>query len=169
MKVYAIILAVLVVGVLVAGCRKSEVAQSPTPASSSATPPANPRSTPLPQIAKDKLVTTKSGLQYEDIVVGNGASVKKGDVAVMEYTGWLKDGTVFDTSVGKQPFTFRLGMREVIKAWDEGVASMKVGGKRILIAPPALAYGEDGTPGGPIPSNATLTFQVELKNTVSAE
>lgn len=125
---------------------------------------------PMPEIQKDKIVTTKSGLKYVDVVIGTGDSIKKGDLAVVHYTGWLKDGKVFDSSKTKNdPFSFALGMGQVIKAWDEGVATMKVGGKRILLAPSSLAYGEDGTPGGPIPPNAELIFEVELLDVVTGE
>jgi peptidylprolyl isomerase len=112
------------------------------------------------------LVTTASGLQIKDIKVGNGASPKSGQTCVMHYTGWLyvggKKDKKFDSSVDRgQPFEFPIGQRRVISGWDEGVASMKVGGKRELIIPPALGYGERGA-GGVIPPNATLIFEVEL-------
>ena len=110
--------------------------------------------------------TTPSGLQYEDAVLGTGASPKAGQTCVMHYTGWLyKDGAKgqkFDSSVDRgQPFEFKIGQGQVIGGWDEGVASMKVGGKRTLIIPPALGYGARGA-GGAIPPNATLMFDVEL-------
>ncbi len=108
------------------------------------------------------VVTTSSGLQYQDIVVGTGASPQKGQTAVVHYTGWLADGRKFDSSKDRgQPFSFPVGMGRVIKGWDEGVATMKVGGKRKLIIPPSLGYGAQGA-GGVIPPNATLTFEVEL-------
>ena len=111
-------------------------------------------------------VTTSSGLQIVDTQAGTGASPKQGQTAVVHYTGYLFDkgakGKKFDSSVDRgQPFEFPVGAGRVIKGWDEGVASMKVGGKRTLIIPPALGYGERGA-GGVIPPNATLIFDVEL-------
>ena len=110
--------------------------------------------------------TTASGLRITDTTVGTGASPAKGQTCVMHYTGWLyNDGTKgkkFDSSVDRgQPFEFKLGVGQVIGGWDEGVGSMKVGGKRTLIIPPALGYGARGA-GGVIPPNATLMFDVEL-------
>ena len=106
-------------------------------------------------------ITTPSGLKYQDVIVGKGAQPKSGDVVVVNYTGRFTNGKVFDTSVGKAPFKFHLGLGEVIKGWDEGVGSMHVGGKRKLLIPPDLAYGAGGYP-GVIPPNSTLTFDVEL-------
>ena len=112
------------------------------------------------------MTTTSSGLQYEDTVVGTGATPQTGQTCVMHYTGWLyqdgKKGSKFDSSVDRnEPFEFPIGQHRVIAGWDEGVASMKVGGKRTLIIPPALGYGARGA-GGVIPPNATLIFDVEL-------
>ena len=106
-------------------------------------------------------VTTPSGLKYIDMVVGTGATPKVGDTVLVDYTGRFTNGKIFDTSVGKRPFQFVLGKGQVIKGWDEGVGSMKVGGKRKLIIPPNLAYGAQGYP-GVIPPNSTLTFVVQL-------
>ncbi len=106
--------------------------------------------------------TTPSGLQYEDTVVGDGSSPRPGQSVQVHYTGWLEDGTKFDSSVDRgQPFVFPLGQGRVIKGWDEGVAGMKEGGKRRLTIPPDLGYGARGA-GGVIPPNATLIFDVEL-------
>ena len=108
-------------------------------------------------------VKTQSGLQYWDITVGAGAVAKEGDRVRVHYTGWLTTGKKFDSSVDAgRPFTFALGNGEVIRGWDEGVAGMKVGGKRQLHIPPELGYGEAGTPDGTIPANATLIFDVQL-------
>jgi len=107
-------------------------------------------------------VTTESGLKYSDFVVGEGASPETGQRVTVHYTGWLEDGTKFDSSLDRgEPFTFQIGMGQVIAGWDEGVATMKVGGKRQLVIPPDLGYGEQGA-GSVIPANATLIFEVEL-------
>ncbi|MDX1412376.1 MAG: FKBP-type peptidyl-prolyl cis-trans isomerase [Nitrospirales bacterium] len=111
-----------------------------------------------------QMVSTPSGLQYIDLVLGKGRVAKAGDLALVHYTGWLKDGTKFDSSKDRnQPFEFPLGAGRVIKGWDEGVVGMKIGGKRKLIIPPQLGYGARGA-GHVIPPNATLTFEVELLN-----
>jgi len=113
-----------------------------------------------------KAVTTASGLQVIDTTPGTGASPKTGEICVMHYTGWLyvngQKGAKFDSSVDRgKPFEFPIGVGRVIKGWDEGVSTMKVGGKRTLIIPPGLGYGAAGA-GGVIPPNATLIFEVEL-------
>ena len=106
--------------------------------------------------------TTPNGLTYKDVTEGTGAEAKKGDQVSVHYTGWLMDGTKFDSSKDRgDPFEFPLGAGHVIKGWDEGVAGMKIGGKRTLIIPAALGYGARGA-GGVIPPNATLKFDVEL-------
>jgi peptidylprolyl isomerase len=115
-----------------------------------------------------KAMTTASGLQIIDSKVGTGATPKPGQICVVHYTGWLyqdgQKGKKFDSSVDRnEPLEFPVGQRRVIAGWDEGVASMKVGGKRTLIIPPELGYGARGA-GGVIPPNATLIFDVELLN-----
>jgi peptidylprolyl isomerase len=112
------------------------------------------------------MTSTPSGLQFEDTNPGTGASPTTGQRCVMHYTGWLwvngAKGAKFDSSVDRgDPFEFTIGRGEVIKGWDEGVASMKTGGKRTLLIPPALGYGARGA-GGVIPPNATLVFEVDL-------
>jgi peptidylprolyl isomerase len=127
----------------------------------------------LPALAEEekkgesKMQRSPSGLQSEDVRVGTGAQPKTGQTCVMHYTGWLWEngakGKKFDSSVDRgQPFEFMLGRGMVIKGWDEGVATMKVGGKRNLLIPPQLGYGARGAGNGLIPPNATLFFEVEL-------
>jgi peptidylprolyl isomerase len=126
----------------------------------SASAPRTPPSSP-PAYDTAKLVTTESGLRYVDIQPGLGEHPKMHDLVHAEYTGWLDDGRIFDSSFnGAAPFTFALGRGMVIKAWDEAVATMRPGGKRLIIAPPELAYGAAGQ--GEIPAGATLTFLIEL-------
>jgi FKBP-type peptidyl-prolyl cis-trans isomerase len=109
-----------------------------------------------------QLTKTASGLGYVDLVVGTGAQPKTGDSVRVHYTGWLEDGKKFDSSHDRrEPLVFPVGKGHVIKGWDEGVGGMKVGGKRKLVIPADLAYGERGA-GGVIPPGATLIFEVEL-------
>ncbi len=118
----------------------------------------------VPAFAADakKTVTTPSGLKYVDVVVGKGAAPAPGKMVKVHYTGTLENGKKFDSSVDrKEPFSFTIGVGQVIQGWDEGVMTMKVGGKRKLIIPSKLGYGARGA-GGDIPPNATLLFDVEL-------
>lgn len=142
-------------------CGGEHKADNATPAA--ATPAPGAALTFAPQLGVDlqSMTKTPSGLAYKDTKVGTGPEAKAGQTATVHYTGWLPDGTKFDSSRdGGQPFNFSLGAGQVIKGWDEGVAGMKVGGRRLLVLPPDLAYGAGGS--GPIPPNATLVFDVEL-------
>ncbi|HAA95155.1 MAG TPA: peptidylprolyl isomerase [Dehalococcoidia bacterium] len=114
------------------------------------------------EVTMPEQITTSSGLQYTDIAIGDGDTVASGMTVVVHYTGWLLDGSKFDSSVDRgTPFEFPLGAGRVIRGWEEGVAGMNIGGKRELIIPPDLGYGASGA-GGVIPPNATLKFEVEL-------
>ena len=110
----------------------------------------------------EETITTESGLQYQEIEVGQGEVAKSGDIVNVHYTGTLEDGTKFDSSLDRgEPFEFPLGAGMVIAGWDEGVAGMAIGGKRKLTIPPELGYGERGA-GGVIPGGAIIIFEVEL-------
>jgi len=143
---------------------KSENAPEALGESANAAPQATKELAELPPLAatpKGEVKTTKSGLQYETLVPGDGKEAKSGDAVSVHYTGTLENGEKFDSSRDSgQPFTFTLGRKQVIQGWDEGVAGMKVGERRKLIIPPDLAYGDSGQ--GKIPPKSTLTFDVEL-------
>ena len=135
---------------------KADVVKKDTTKAITATGKAN-----VVKMEKQDTVTTASGLKYIDIKVGNGAVPKTGQMVDVHYTGWFTDGKKFDSSKDRgAPISFPLGKGSVIKGWDEGLSTMKVGGVRKLIIPPAIAYGAAGRPG--IPPNATLVFEVEL-------
>ena len=124
-------------------------------------PAAKPPVAP-PPIPASGLQKTASGLQFADLAPGEGVAAVAGDTVIVDYSGWLPDGTRFDSSIERpEPFQFRLGAGRVIKGWDEGVAGMKPGGRRMLVIPPELAYGSKGA-GGVIPPGATLVFDVVL-------
>jgi FKBP-type peptidyl-prolyl cis-trans isomerase len=113
-------------------------------------------------VAEEGMTTTPSGLQYRDDKVGDGQEAKAGDLVAVHYTGTLADGKKFDSSRDRgQPFQFGLGAGQVIRGWDEGVAGMKIGGRRTLVIPPELGYGSRAM-GNVIPANSTLVFDVEL-------
>ncbi|HET6232488.1 MAG TPA: FKBP-type peptidyl-prolyl cis-trans isomerase [Longimicrobiaceae bacterium] len=114
-----------------------------------------------PPVLVGDTVFLANGLKYIDAQVGAGAVVQTGQLAQVHYTGWLLNGTFFDTSLNGSPLTFRVGAAQVIAGWDQGIPGMRVGGRRRLIIPPALGYGSAGN--GPIPPNSTLIFDVELR------
>jgi FKBP-type peptidyl-prolyl cis-trans isomerase len=144
---------------LAAGCEGPENPQKKQ------IPPENFPSTGAPASApkkEGKMITTASGLKYQDQEEGSGAEAKSGDRVEVHYSGYLTDGTRFDSSLTRgQPFGLTLGMGKVIKGWDEGIVGMKVGGRRRLIIPPNLGYGEKGFP-PVIPPKAELTFDVQM-------
>lgn len=164
----AIIMFTLVLVVAQITSAPSQVSASPitqtaaTQAVVAATTVASEAAKLQPIASDDDYITTDSGLKYKDIEVGTGDMPTVRQLVSVHYTGMLQNGKVFDSSLKRgEPFTFPIGAGRVIKGWDEGVATMKVGGKRQLVIPSALAYGDRGVP-GVIPPNATLTFDVEL-------
>lgn len=170
---YVIVLAVVIVGAWLF-MRKGTGPTSLYDVSVSASPTVtvgespSPTSSVMPTIKPStKMITTASGLQYQDEVIGTGAVAKAGQTVAVNYTGSLVNGKVFDSNVDPafghvQAFEFKLGTGQVIKGWDEGVAGMKVGGKRKLVIPAALAYGNQEVGEGAIPTNSILLFDVEL-------
>jgi peptidylprolyl isomerase len=152
---------ILTTAACLAACSKpaTEQATATTPAATTTTAapaPAGGDTFAMPA----NLQTTPSGLKYSIDQPGTGAQPKSGQTVSVHYTGWLTDGTKFDSSRGGSPLEFAVGQGQVIKGWDEGVGAMKVGEKRTLVIPPDLGYGAGGS--GPIPPNATLVFKVEL-------
>ncbi len=146
-----IVIMLLVAAVVIPACSQKEVK-----------PAAGAKGAPVTA----NMVTTPTGLSYADLVVGNGPAPVPGKAVKVHYTGWLENGTKFDSSVDRgEPFVFTLGAGQVIPGWDEGVMTMKVGGKRKLVIPPQLGYGAAGA-GGAVPPNATLIFEVELLDVV---
>ena len=117
----------------------------------------------MPADDDPSVITTASGLRFQDLEMGGGEPATEGDTVIVHYTGWLTDGTKFDSSVDRdQPFSFTIGEGKVIQGWEEGVAGMRIGGIRKLIIPPELAYGDRVIGNGLIPANSTLIFEVEL-------
>jgi FKBP-type peptidyl-prolyl cis-trans isomerase FkpA len=163
-----IAVAVLAIAILIFRDYSNRLAASATPtaeSTSSTTPGASSGSYPIGTLDTTKptssanAVTTSSGLIYEDLQVGDGATAAVGNTATVNYIGWLDDGTSFDSNLNSA-FSFTLGSGQVIPGWDEGVQGMKVNGTRLLVIPPALGYGANAN--GPIPANSTLTFEVQL-------
>jgi FKBP-type peptidyl-prolyl cis-trans isomerase len=154
-----VILAAAIVGLLFLACGEDEAEQS----APDITPVATEAETEGgPPAVSGETTTTESGLQIVDVEVGTGAGVQTGQTAVVHYTGWLADGTKFDSSLDRgQPFTFPVGAGRVIRGWDEGLVGMKAGGERRLVIPSDLAYGPAGRP-PVIPTNAELIFDIEL-------
>jgi FKBP-type peptidyl-prolyl cis-trans isomerase FkpA len=145
----------LVLAVTLAACGTN-------PTQEAATPESGVSDNPAATVEGIEMVTTDSELQYQDLTIGTGAEAASGNTVSVHYTGWLTDGTKFDSSKDRNaPYEFTLGAGRVIQGWDEGVAGMKVGGVRRLYIPAGLAYGERGI-SGVIPENATLVFEVEL-------
>jgi FKBP-type peptidyl-prolyl cis-trans isomerase FkpA len=157
------ILILLLVSLLLVACgdpTSTPLAPTAAPVTPVSTTAAAPAASGVPAVSGNP-VKTASGLQYIDVKVGTGAEAVAGKTVTVHYTGYLTNGTKFDSSVDKnQPFSFPLGAGRVIRGWDEGVAGMKIGGQRRLIIPPQLGYGSQ--PVGPIPPNSQLIFDVQL-------
>jgi peptidylprolyl isomerase/FKBP-type peptidyl-prolyl cis-trans isomerase FkpA len=149
--------------IALAGCGdQTSTTQTSAPSSASTKTTTTTNAQQKTATASDTSTQKANGLKIEDEVVGTGVAAGTGDKVTVHYTGWLTDGTQFDSSVGKTPFSFTLGAGKVIPGWDLGVAGMMVGGKRKLTIPPELGYGSQGAGGGKIPPNATLVFEIEM-------
>ena len=155
----------LTTAMTVAGCTKKETPAEATKPAETAPQSAASNAAAAPNAAAPTTNESVTELKIEELKPGNGAEAKAGQQVTVHYTGWLTNGTKFDSSLDRgQPFKFQLGAGQVIQGWDKGVAGMKVGGKRKLVIPPTMGYGEHGA-GGVIPPNATLVFEVELLGT----
>ena len=166
MKKTTALLCALALAAPVALAQTKTAPKAEAPKAKTEAPATTKAAVPAEAKKESKMVKTESGLGYEDVVVGTGPSPVTGQTCVMHYTGWLwvneAKGTKFDSSVDRgSPFEFPIGRGRVIKGWDEGVSTMKVGGKRTLLIPPQLGYGDRGA-GNVIPPGATLLFDVEL-------
>ena len=157
-------LAVVVAMVALAGCSRgqgAELSNGAAPALETSGQPEDLRYAPDLQVDLSQMTRTASGLFYRDILVGRGNVASSGQRVRVAYSGWLADGSLFDQSPDGRPYGFILGRGQVIRGWDEGVSGMRVGGRRLLVIPPTLAYGRM-SPGAGIPPNATLVFDVRL-------
>ena len=144
------------------GAESTEVPDAGARDAATEVPADKPDEASAKNISEEEVVMTESGLQIKDLVVGTGEQAREGAIVSVHYTGWLVDGTKFDSSVDRgTPFEFKLGQGDVIKGWDEGVATMRIGGKRELTIPPELAYG-DRSAGAIIKPGSTLVFEIEL-------
>jgi len=155
MRTIAALLVALALSAALVACKDENADTGPSATSTPATSNTpSGTSAPIPTVQGEPTVTA-SGLQIYDVIIGTGAEAAATDTITINYTGWLEDGTVFDSS------TITYALSDLIRGWQEGVPGMKVGGKRRLVIPPDLAYGAEGQP-GTIPPNATLTFDIEL-------
>ena len=150
---------------LLAGCATTTSTSRSGAASASATTTGTPSAPPLaapPVPAPSRVVTTASGLQIEDLVIGDGALAENGMEALVHYTGWFTDGRKFDSSYDREkPYRLFIGRGEVIRGWDEGLLGMRVGGKRRIVVPPSLGYGSAGK-GNLVPPDVTLVFELQI-------
>lgn len=161
MKLSKLLILIAAFAVALCGCGKKEEVSTVTEVDN---PPAMEKNivSVQPEPGPDGYVVSETGLKYKDITVGKGDEASGGNMVVVHYRGWLNSGKVFDTSKqpGREPFSFTVGMNQVIPGWEEGIQGMRVGGTRQLIIPPQLGYGSEDM--GDIPPNSTLNFEVEL-------
>ena len=164
--------ALAAIALTASGCATSPSSTSTTaPAASQTTAPSSSAEASAPGASQNPAPSATTAppadLKIKDTVVGKGATAKAGDSVMVDYTGWLVDGTKFDSSIGKKPFGFTIGQGRVIEGWDKGVVGMKVGGTRVLTIPPSLGYGAQGYP-PVIPGDATLKFEIKLLSVQAA-